>query len=231
MSLVSTVNGLQTAIARKLNELTVSADRADRYLDWINEGLDDITNQVPNAPWLESSAVLSLVAGSAKYQTSAIDSSFLKSYDARISAQKVKIMYLDKEVFDNVATEVTSQAIPSVFTIFNDEIEFYPTPNASDGVQFNFLRDSVLVSAASAVPQVPRRFLKSLIDYGWFQGLYDREDFQEAQLVEQKYERELAKVKKDLMNKSMGAKRMISIRDMDQSNRGSSDDITRAIFN
>ena len=231
MSLISTTGALQSEIGRKLNELSISSGIADRYLDWINEGIDDIVTRIPNAEWLETSAVLDLGAGAATYQTSGIGTDFLKALDVRISAKDIKLSYLAKETFDKVDPGSNQTGTPNIYTLYNDTIQFHPSPTVDDGVQISYLKDSVTVSAASAVPEIPRRFLKSLAFYGWAQGLYLREDFNEAQLAESKYEREIEKIKRDLMKKSMEAKKMISVRDVNQLNIFASDNVTRAFFN
>lgn len=228
MSLISTVGGIQHDIGRKLGE--VSANNADKYLDWINEGMDDLAGRFPRAPWLETSAVLSLAAASRKYQTSSIDADILHVHDIGISAETVKLKYLDKDTFDALDPKPDDSGIPTVYTIYNDEIEFYPVPNAAVGAQVNYTVGSTTVSAASAVPAIPRRFLKSLSLYGWLQGLYVREDFNEAQVVEAKYEAEVQKIKRSLKEKTLESKRMLSIREIQKGNRVYGDEITRAFF-
>jgi len=226
MSLISTVGGLQHDIGRKLGE--VSANNADKYLDWINEGMDDLAARFPRATWLETSAVLTLGAASRKYQTSSINASILHVHDIGISAETVKLKYLDKDTFDALDPKPDDSGTPTVYTIYNDEIEFYPVPNSNYGAQVNFSVGATSVSAASATPDVPRRFLKALTFYSWMQGLYTREDFNEAQVVEAKYEAEVQKIKQTLKQKSLEAKRMISVREIQGGNRLYGDEISRA---
>lgn len=231
MSLISTVGGIQTAIARKLNQLEVSSERADRYLDWINEGLDDMYNQFPQATWLQSSSVMALAAGFGEYQTSAFQAGIFNFVDIRISSHEVKLKFLEKNNFDALDPKPDSLGIPTVFTLFNDTIQFYPIPNDTAGVQANYQIRPGDVSAASATPIVPRNHLKALIFYGWAQGLYDKEDFNEAQIVEAKYQAEIDRIKKLFNQRSLEPKRTISIREIQVGNRVAGDEITRAFFN
>jgi len=231
MSIVSTVGGVQHEIARRLNEISISATNEDRYTEWINQGGDDVASKYPRAPWLESSAVFALAAGSLNYQVSAIDAALTNVHDIQISTQNVKLKYLDKDAFDALDPKPDSQGIPSVYTIYNDEVQFYPIPNSNYGAQVNFAKGPTTVSASSTVPEIPRRYLNTLILYGWAQGLYVREDFNEAQLVELKYDKAIARMKQTLKEKALEPQRTISIREIQVGNRVYGDEITRAFFN
>lgn len=217
-----------TQIARKLNE--TSANEGDRYLDYINEGMEDINNHFPQAPWLQSSAVLTLAAGSGKWQTSSIASDVRQIKDVRISAENAKLQFVEKEVYDSLNFESDATGIPSLFTVYNDEIEFGPFANNSYGAQVTYSKTATTVSAASAVIELPRRFLPLLTMYCQVQGLEEREDFEYASAIEAKYEQKLRQIKRELRRVILGNKRMITSREIQDSNRVYNDEITQTFF-
>lgn len=229
MSLISTVGGVQREIAYRLNE--VSADNADRYLNWINLGLEDLAAEFPTAPWLETSAVLTLAANTLRWQVSSIATDVRHIKNVRISTQNVRVRYVPKDTFDALDPQPSDSGIPSVFTIYNNEISFYPQPNSDYGAQIDYFQNAVTVSAASAVPELPARYIESLVHFAHIQGLRRREDWQESQLVEQIYMNYKNRIKKELLRKNQGPIRMISQREIQDVNQYYGDEITQTIFN
>ena len=219
-----------TEIAQRLNETNISAANVDRYLNWINLGLEDFSTYFPRAPWLESSGVLSLAAGSSKYQTSALatDIRFIK--DARISAQQSKLQYVEKEVFDTLQPQNSVNGVPTVYTIFNNSFEFYPAPSNSWGVQFDYTSDIVSVSSVSAVPEIPRRYLEPVMEFCVYRGFQDREDWDQAQIVEARYQALVARIKNQLQRRTLDSRRLISVRELETNNMYFNNEITQEFF-
>ncbi len=228
MADVSTVGGVMVQIARKLQE--VSADEGDKYLDYINTGMQDLANYFPDAPWLQASAVLTLANGSDRWQLSSINSSIRQVYDVGISAQNVKLSFLDPETFDDLTQQSGDTGVPTVFTVYNSEIRFHPIPDNNYGAQVKFGKNVTTVSAASATFDFPKLFVEGVTLYCWAQGLYDREDYEYAPLVEQKYQAWIAKVKKELRKVVLGKKRMIGVREIQATNRVYNNEVSQMFF-
>lgn len=215
-------------LARKLQE--VSADEADKYLDYINEGQQDIATYFPDAPWLQASAVLTLANGTNRWQLSSINSSIRQIYDVSISAQNTKLQFVDPETFDDLTQQSGDTGIPSVYTVYNSEIVFHPIPDNDYGAQVKYGKNITTVSAASATFDFPKRFMEGIILYGWAQGLYDREDYEYAPLVEQKYQAWIARVKKELRKVVLGKKRMLGVREIQETNRVYNNEASQMFF-
>lgn len=229
MALVSTVRGIFDEVAVRLQE--VSADESDTYLNWINAAMYDIAGRFDAPPYLETSAVLTNVASTNKWQLSSIASDIDKIVDVRISAENSRLMYLPVDQFNAMDPKPDDEGVPTVYTIFNDEIIFYPTPNGTYGTQVNYIKDVETVSAQSAVPEIPIKYLEGITYYCVIQGLYRREDFQQAQVMEAKYTALLERMKRDLKDKTKEMRRMVDIREIQGQNRIFSDEITRMFFN
>lgn len=231
MALISTVGGLQQDISRKLGTVSTNTGWADKCLEWINDGIEDLTDVWPDAPWKQVSAVLTLAVGTERYQLSAIDASLSEIKDIRISAQNVAPRYLPPDQFRAQRPQSNVNGVPMVFTMFGDYLMFSPLPATADGAQIDYLKDGVTVSAASAVPPIPRRFIRVLSLYGQMQGLYDREDFTQAAQVEMKYENAKAKIRQRLKRRVWQQRRMVSVRELQANSRGFNDEITNMFFN
>jgi len=228
MSRISTVGGIQNSISRRLNE--VSADHGDRYLEYINLGMEDIAAEFPRAPWLQSSAVLTLAGNNLRWQLSSIATGVRQIYDVTISSQDAKLAFVRKDQFDAISPKPNDSGIPRIYTVFNDEIYFHPTPTSDYGAQILYQKDVTSVSAASAVPEIPTQYLEGIVLYGWTQGLYVREDFDLAAQVEQKFAFYKARMKKQLKKVSLESQRMLSVRDIQAGNAVYNDEITQAIW-
>lgn len=230
MSLISTVGTLQQDIARKLGTVSSNTGWADKCLEWLNDGIEDLTDVWPDAPWKQASAVLSLSVGVDRYLISSIASDISDFKDVRISAQNVALRYLPPDQFRAQRPQPLVNGVPRVFTMFGDYFMVDPLPATADGAQIDYLKDAPTVSAASAVPPIPRRFIRTLALYGQLQGLYDREDYSQAAQIEAKYEAAKAKIRRRLKRRVMQQRRMVSVREIQANNRGYNDEISNMFY-
>lgn len=231
MSLISTVGSLQQDVARKLGTVSSNTGFADKVLEWINAGIEDLSDVWPDAPWKQSSAVLSLSQSSPRYKVSSIDANLSEIKSVRISALNTAPRYLAPDLFNAQHPKPDTDGTPTVFTLWGDDIVFDVRPPGSYGAQIDYLKDATVVSAASAVPPVPRRWLPYLSMYCQMQGLYDREDYSEGSIIEAKYEAAKKKMRMRLQRRVRQQKRIVSVREIQANNRGFSDEISNMFFN
>ena len=230
MSLISTNGGIQTEIAERLNETSSDSGVGDRYVNWINLGVQDLGSEFPIAPWLETSAVLTLAADTSRWQTSSIASNIAHIKNIRISTKNQKVKYIPKAEFDALDPKPDDIGTPTVFSVFNSEVYFYPQPETDYGAQIDLVQTDVSVSAASAVPAIPLRYIELLCKYGHMKGLQRREDWNEAQIVEQQYELLKRKMKKDLLREVKTPVRFLSNREITTGRNRYNDEITNMFF-
>lgn len=228
MALISTVDGIRGEIGRRLNQ--VSADHLDKYLTWINLGLQDLGNQFPEAPWLETSAVLTLAASTRTWQVSSIASDVIYINDIRISAQNMRPIYVTREVMDTLDPQPDDSGIPRVYTVYNDEITFYPTPDSNYGAQVNYSKTAATVSASSATTEIPQRWLEALVHYSVVQGLYEREDYDLASVFEAKYRKMVDAMKQEMKRKSLESRRIIDVRELQGNQRLYNNEIAQMFY-
>lgn len=210
MSLVSSV---QKEIAVRLNE--VSADEASVYLGWINLTTQDIGNSLTNTRYLEASAYDTTSAGTRLYD---LPSDFSSMYSVIIPAHNVKLGYVPKQEFDALQPSATAQGIPTRYTIYKEDIEFYPTPNGSLDVYYSYNKALGSVSAGTSDIPVPEAYLELYVNKGVQYGLERRGDYQQALVMERRYEKLLQKMNEDI--KSAESKRMKNSRDFRISKSG-----------
>jgi hypothetical protein len=221
-SLLSSVGTIQEELAIRLNE--VSADEAATYLGWINQTTQDIAFSFANTvPFLETSAEFTLSAGTRNYS---LASNFDTMYSVIIPESDVKLTYVTKNEFDAIQPSASEQGIPSIYTIYQGAIEYYPVPGSSLTVRQYYNSTVPTVSAASATPPIPAAFNELYVLRGQQMGLERRGDYNQAQIVERRYEQMKQKFVQTL--KTLGIKRIKDIREF---RRSSSDPIVNAIWN
>lgn len=213
MSRLSTVGGIQQELAIRLNE--VSADEADVYLTWINTTTFDIGNSLDNPRWLEASSYLTTSAGTRNY---GLANDFSNMYSVKIPSQDIKLSYVPKEQFDALQPSATESGIPSIYTIYQEDIEFYPSPNSTLNVEYRYAKGLDTVSAASAVLPIPENYAELYINKGVAYGLERRGDYGQAAILHKRYDALLDKMNQDL--KSIESKRIKSVREFRRSAPG-----------
>lgn len=222
MALLSSVGTIQREIAVRLNE--VSADEADTYLTWMNMTSQDITLNLTNVRYLQASADRTLSSGTRLY---ALPSDFSQMYSVTIPSQNTKLTFVPKEQFDALQPSATTTGIPSRYTVYLENAEFYPTPNSSLTVHYNYAKSFSDVSAASAAMPIPTAYLEMYVDKGVQFGLERRGDYQQAAIMAKRYDQLMDKMNQDMV--SIESKRMKSIREFTGSK--TNDPIVNAIWN
>lgn len=206
MSILSSVGAVQQELAVRLNE--VSADEADVYLTWINLTTQDIGNTLTNPRYLEASARITVSSGTRNY---ALSGNFQSMYDVSIPQYNTKVTYVPKEQFDALSPSATNGGIPTIYTIFQEGIEFYPQPNASFDIYYRFTKSLPNLSASTSDLPIPTDFTELYVNKGVAYGLERRGDYANAQIFHKRYKDLLDKMNDNL--KSIESKRMKNIRE------------------
>ena len=217
------VSSIQKEIGIRLNE--VSADEASVYLNWINLTTNDIGLSLTNNRYLEASAYDTTSSGTRTY---GLPSDFSAMYSVRIPAYDIKLTYVPKEQFDALQPSATESGIPTRYTIWDEEIEFYPSPNGSLDIYYNYIKNLAAVSAGTSDIPVPDSYIELYINKGTQYGLERRGDYQQAAILEKRYDGLLQKMNEDV--KSVESKRMKDVREFHRGNK-SSDPIVNQIWN
>ena len=226
---VSSAGTIAEEIARRLNE--VSADNEDAYKGWINLGIRDIGNTVPNAPFLQTSADRTLSSGTRIYS---LPADWGKMNTVTYPAGDTTLAYLEPEQFDILQPSASEGGNPTVYTLrgvgnSSPRIEFYPSIAASITLHYDYQKVMTTVSAFSAVPDVPERYFELLVLYGESRGLRRRGLRADAAQVEQEYELLKEKMRQDLLSQTTGMVRIKNGREF--AGRGYFSDPIKNIFN
>ena len=91
-------------------------------------------------------------------------------------AGDVKLTFIESEQFDILQPSATEGGTPTIYTLRglgggSPRIEFYPSPGGSYTLHYDYIKLPTTVSASSAVPDVPEKYLELLVLYGETQGL------------------------------------------------------------
>jgi hypothetical protein len=231
MSVVSTVSGIRIEIASRLNE--EESDNTDQYTTWINLCLRDIENSFQEASFLQTSADRTLSSGTRVYTNLPTD--FYKMNMITYPAGDTTLSYLTPEEFDILQPSATEGGNPNIYTIrgfgSTGRIEFYPVPTGGITLHYDYLKSMNVVSVASAVPEIPAKYLELPVLYGEMRGLRRRGRFNESQVVAAEYERLKERMRQDLMSQTSQNQRIRSIREYQTSNNVYDDPIKNIFHN
>ncbi len=224
MPALSTCGTLQFQIAQQLNE--VSATESPTYLGYINMTTHDIENRWQLGRYLETSA--DHTVSSSTYQYTFPMTDFASMYSVIDPVNNRKLSFVTKQEFDALSPSASSNLnIPTHYTIWNENILFYPTPNASITYHYSYQKLLSDVSAESAVMPFPNRFLEFYVSRGIQLGLERRGDYQQSKVFEQRYISQVEQMIRQL--KATEMKRVKSAREFKPN--FTSDPIKNAIWN
>lgn len=227
MSLVSSIGGIIEEAANRLNE--VSADKAEQYLSWINICTRDVALSFPNAPFLYASADRTLSAGTRHYTNLPTD--FEKIITISDPANSNKLKYLTEEEFDLVVTSASDSGFPTIYTLHgaigtaSAQLEFYPIPATGLTLNYQYRKLPQLISATSVSPQLPLKYYDLYVDYIVMNGMRRREDYAQADAVENKYEILKQKMIDDFKRVTEEPWRIKSVREFTAINQNSMDKV------
>lgn len=184
MSLISSTQTIVTEVAGRLNEDASTAAFEDQTVTDINQCTRDVAISFPNAPFLFTSAVRTLSAGTAIYPAF---SDFEKMYDVVNVPRNQKLVWLPTDQAD-MAAPSASPGVPSIYTIYpNGSIKFVPPPAAAEDITYKYMMAQGTVSALSSTPPIPTKYNELYCLYGEYRGLRRQQRYEEADNVEAKY--------------------------------------------
>lgn len=230
---VSTMAGVIEQVATNVNE--VSADEEAVYTAWGNECTRDIARAFPNAPFNYVSADRTLSAGTRHYTN--FPSDFDRLINVTIPEKDVKLKSLTEEEFNAIQPSATEQGIPTVYTLHgatateNTQIEFYPVPGAGYTTNYEYRKLPTTVSAISADIPVPIKYADLYIDYVQMKALRRREDYDQAAIIEARYEASKQAMLADFKRRTEEPWRIKSIREFTPDNQKYSDEIVNLFWN
>lgn len=225
MPLLSSCGSIQYFIAQQLNE--VSATESPIYLNYINATTHDIERQLLNRSprYLESSANHTVSAGTYQYPFPMTD--FASMYSVVDPVNTRKLSYVTMQEWNALSPSAIQNDIPTHYTVFNENIYFYPVPNSNYTYQYFYQKYLGDVSAESAAMPFPNRYLDAYVTRGIQYGLERRGDFTTAKIFEARYKEQVDFIIQAL--KDVGLKRIKSPREFKPN--FTSDPIKNTIWN
>jgi len=227
-----TVNDVFDELADRLHE--VSADEANSYRTGINLCTRDIAISFPNAPFNYVSADRTLSSGTRLYVN--FPSDFDRLINVVDPTNDTKLKFLPEDQFNQIQPSASEQGNPTIYTLHgatdtaNTQIEFYPVPGSSITVNYQYRKLPVTVSTASAALPIPNKYVELYNLFGEARGRRRNEEFQEASIIEAKYEQEKQKMISDFKRMTEESWSTKSIREFTKSNLRHSDDIVNLFW-
>lgn len=164
-----------------------------RVVDWVNAAYKDIQNKWTDWKFLWAESTITLVNGTRDY-TLAADCGTLNEKSLYISTDR--LTYIPFKEYSEARDAWDSQSgTPTEFTILpNGKIRFFPTPNASGTVSYEYWKAAVEMSATTDSPLIPEEFHDTIWWRAkWYWAVYDEAEL-EAQGAAMLYDQALRRL-------------------------------------
>lgn len=214
MAFISATQAVRDEIAARLNE--VESDNTDYYTKGMNLCIDDVQRSFPENPYYLTSADRTLSSGTRQYTHLPTD--YEKMDSLTYPAGDVTLRFLDPEVFDLIQPSATEGGTPVNYTTrgwgASARIEYYPAPGGSYTLHMSYFRRPTTVSASSAVPDLPPKYIELLILHGEARGLRRQGLRADAATVDAQYQALKEQMMDDLRRSTNEIRAFRGIRDV-----------------
>jgi hypothetical protein len=177
-----TLTEMRTAVRTRIGNPSTDGFFTDAQLtDLINEALAAVSAE-EDWPWLQTSANITTVAGTAAYAAPAgwvhTKQLYINLYDPMI--------YLSLAEIDSISTTDTGQ--PQMFTVYDEDIVLRPVPDAVYTVVHQYNRSETALAADGDTPLMPSIFHYAIVTLA-AKLAHDRQrDLQRSQIEEADYQ-------------------------------------------
>ena len=172
----------------------VQIDQND-IIRWLNDGQEEIV--IANDGLMETTATADIVQGQDLYSYPA-DCSVLRS--VRYTGYAVKYMPLTEFdlYLDGFSANPTpyGQGIPSIYTVWQNQIRLFPQPNTSvaAGLTVLYIQHCAQIVTTADPLSVPVQYHKALVDYCLEQAYELDEDLQKQTAKKQEFDAKMMKL-------------------------------------
>lgn len=230
MSVISCVQGIRDELATRLNE--VETDNTDTYTNWINFSIQDLAISFPGAPFLQTSADITLSSGVRIYPAMLSNAAKVNTVTDPLDSKK--LTFLSPEEFDAYAPSATQGGNPNIFTIRGlidtGWWEFFPVPGSNLTLHFDYEQKVPVVSAGSATLAIPTKYYELPILYGEKMGWKRKLKFDLSRDIDVQYQTLKNIMMQDLMRQTTQMPRIKSVREWADSQRVLNDPISNEFF-
>jgi hypothetical protein len=189
------VNDIITRVQRVFgDESGVQITPAD-IIRWINDGQEEIV--IANEGLMETTGFADVVQGQTQYSTPT-DMSVLRSIQYNGYAMKRMNLtefdlYLDGY---NATPSPYGQGISSIYTLWQNTITLFPTPNLniSQGLRILYIQHCAQVATTADPLSVPVQYHKALVDFCLQQAYELDEDIQKRTSKKQDFDEKMLKL-------------------------------------
>lgn len=208
--LINTASTIITEVATRINVL--SADEADNIMTDINQCTKDVQLSFPQAPFLQTSTTKTLSAGVSEYPA---ESDFEKMYSVRYPNGDIKLTFLPTEQFDAFLPNLNTSGSPSIYTLTNGgtTVKYAPVPGSALDVELRYHKLLNTISAQSATPPLPTKYVELYNLYGEFRGLRRQQRYSDASVIKNEYEQMKQQMIEDLKDMTSESVPIRSIRE------------------
>lgn len=171
-------------VEQKLDDTNFGTAKLNQF---INDGIRDVLNS-RRFRFMEREATVQTVIGGSNVTGTPLDMQVpvsLRIYNPQNRA--VELTYVEYEDFDRAMANQSnvSNSVPSLWRIFNGNIEVYPNADAVYDLRLRYLKAPAEVVSDSDTPEIPEAFSELVVLAGYKRALEHNDDYDQAQVIQQ----------------------------------------------
>jgi len=176
-----------------------------RVGNWINEGQRQVARQV-EAPEFQEAHTYTMEAGIWEYP---LPTDFLRVQDIWYPEIESRLRPLDLQQF-NMTNPQVIQGSPAVYTLYKDLLLLFPAPQAAgEELIMHYIKQPPVLAAEGDTPLLNQAYLHLLVDYAVVRAFEAEDDYEAAQAIQGRYQRDLAAYATDVQERMADRPRVI----------------------
>lgn len=176
-----------------------------RIEGWVNEALFQIARQV-DAPEFQEAAKITMVAGVWEIE---LPEDFLRVQDIYYPEMETRLRPVDLHQF-NMNSPATVQGAPMIYTLYKNLLLLFPAPqNAGEELLMHYIKEPPALVNQTDVPLLNPNYWHLLVDYAVCRAFEAEDDYEAAQAIQGRYQRDLAAYATDVQDRMDDRPRII----------------------
>jgi hypothetical protein len=176
-----------------------------RVGSWVNEGQRQVARQV-EAPEFQEAHTYVMAAGVYEYP---LPEDFLRVQDIWYPEIESRLRPLDLQQF-NMTNPQVIQGSPAVYTLYKSLLLLFPAPQAAgEELIMHYIKQPPVLAGETDKPLLNPAYLHLLVDYAVVRAFEAEDDYEAAQAIQGRYQRDLAAYATDVQERMADRPRVI----------------------
>lgn len=190
-----TLGEIRTAVRERLDDPTFETQKIDRWANWV---IQDIYARC-ELPFMKESATFTTISGQQAYPLSSVANDIGRVRSVIDMTNEYTLQYVDNIALNEKYKDMSDDGndSPTMWTITDDSIILYPTPDDTYTIKVFYKKTPSLLSVSTDVAEIPDRYAEIIV-LGVYQKAHEwNDDYDYAAVIERQYEQKIIKMLND----------------------------------